>query len=142
VYIEPVFSQPDVLAQLPAETAAFQQVDQMWKDLMRRTHAVPNVLESLLAPKLLERLVGASKTLDAVRRSLDIYLEAKRVSFPRFYFLSDDELVEVRTRVYFRLLARAASPIPRASLSSLGALAGAGAVADADGSAATRPSAV
>ena len=97
MYIEPVFSQPDVLAQLPAETAAFQQVDQMWKDLMRRTHAVPNVLESLLAPKLLERLVGASKTLDAVRRSLDIYLEAKRVSFPRFYFLSDDELVEVRT---------------------------------------------
>ncbi len=138
MYIEPVFSQPDVLAQLPAETAAFQQVDQMWKDLMRRTHAVPNVLESLLAPKLLERLVGASKTLDAVRRSLDIYLEAKRVSFPRFYFLSDDELVEVRPRVYFP------SPIPRMSLSasSLGALAGAGAVADADGSAATRPSAV
>ena len=136
-----MFSQPDVLAQLPAETAAFQQVDQMWKDLMRRTHAVPNVLESLLAPKLLERLVGASKTLDAVRRSLDIYLEAKRVSFPRFYFLSDDELVEVRTRVYFPL-ARAASPIPRTSLSSLGALAGAGAVSDADGSAATRPSAV
>ena len=132
-----MFSQPDVLAQLPAETAAFQQVDQMWKDLMRRTHAVPNVLESLLAPKLLERLVGASKTLDAVRRSLDIYLEAKRVSFPRFYFLSDDELVEVRTSACLF-----PSPIPRTSLLSLGALAGAGAVADADGSAATRPSAV
>ena len=102
MYIEAIFSQPDVLAHLPSETAAFQQVDQMWKDLMRRTHAMPNVLESLLAPKVLERLLAGSTTLETVRRSLDMYLEVKRMAFPRFYFLSDDELVEVRAMADMR----------------------------------------
>lgn len=43
----------------------------------------------------LDQLIKHNEVLDAVEKALKDYMETKRVAFPRFYFLSDDELIDI-----------------------------------------------
>lgn len=95
MYLENIFNAEDIIAQLPAEAKKFQQVDKFWKDHMLRTKKSPQVKEVWQNPGLLSRFQGHNQTLDAIQKGLEDYLETKRAAFPRFYFLSNDELLEI-----------------------------------------------
>ena len=65
---------------------------------MRKTDLQPLAVDAVNRPGLLAQLAEANKTLAEVQRGLEQYLETKREAFPRFYFLSNDELLEILAR--------------------------------------------
>jgi len=46
MYLEPIFSAPDIQKQLPAESKAFDHVHRQLKEVMRRTKDRPNALQT------------------------------------------------------------------------------------------------
>lgn len=49
----------------------------------------------LVSSGLLEKLTEVSLKLEEIQKALDLYLETKRQIFPRFYFLSNDDVLEI-----------------------------------------------
>ncbi|ESO83512.1 hypothetical protein LOTGIDRAFT_133247 [Lottia gigantea] len=95
LYLEQIFSTPDIQRQLPNEFKLFSGVDKAWKDVMRRVEDRPNALKAAIAPGTLETLSSCNANLEKIHRCLEDYLETKRLVFPRFYFLSNDELLDI-----------------------------------------------
>ncbi|XP_074097467.1 dynein heavy chain at 16F [Cotesia typhae] len=95
LYLEAIFSAPDIQRQLPVEAKLFIQVDKSWKDIMRRVAKMPLAMVFTTQPGLLEQLEDNNKSLDEITKCLEAYLDTKRLAFPRFFFLSNDELLEI-----------------------------------------------
>mgnify|MGYP000706966107 CR=1 FL=1 len=56
---------------------------------------VLNVRSALCVDGLMDLFNGMSQKLEKIQKSLDDYLEQKRQQFPRFYFLSSDDLLDI-----------------------------------------------
>ena len=97
IYLENIFSGQDIKKQLANEAIKFDSVDKFFRGLMMRTSKTrqPFRLIKTLKYNLLVTLRNHNKTLDEIEKLLEDYLETKRKDFPRFYFLSNDELLEI-----------------------------------------------
>jgi len=96
MYLETIFSAEDIQKQLPVEAQKFKIIDKLWKDNMTRCNNDKKVIHSLAEGlDLLTMFQDSNKTLDEIQKCLEEYLETKRLAFPRFYFLSNDELLEI-----------------------------------------------
>lgn len=95
LHLENIFlGSEEIQAQLPKETASFNSVNVMWKEIMSDLLGNPNVLRSMQNQSL-TNLPGMGSKLEEIQHELDSFLETKRNAFPRFYFISDSDLLEI-----------------------------------------------
>ena len=93
--LEPIFSSADIQKQLPKESKRFEKVDKTWRDGMKTCKVDPKCVHVAQDDSLVERLQQANRLLDMIKKGLRDYLETKQLYFPRFFFLSDAELLEI-----------------------------------------------
>ncbi|XP_056113379.1 dynein axonemal heavy chain 10 [Rhinichthys klamathensis goyatoka] len=95
MYLESIFIGGDISSQLPEEAKKFENIDKMFKKIMTDTVKDPGIKRCCLVPNRLADLQNLSDGLERCQKSLNDYLDSKRNAFPRFFFISDDELLSI-----------------------------------------------
>ncbi|KAG5504844.1 hypothetical protein GH5_05475 [Leishmania sp. Ghana 2012 LV757] len=96
MYLESIFvGSEDIKRKLVAESKKFDSIHAQWLAIIARLISDPNVLRSTRRDNLLEQLNSMNSDLELIQRSLEGFLEDRRRCFPRFYFLSNDDLLEI-----------------------------------------------
>ena len=96
VYLESVFNDNDDLQSiLPVESSRFQNVSNEFLTLMRKVYKAPFILEIITIPNLQKSLEFLSDSFKKIQKALGEYLEKQRSAFPRFYFVGDEDLLEI-----------------------------------------------
>lgn len=93
-----IFFGEDIRKQLPKESEDFDQLTEIWRTITAYIHYAPTAMKATYfrpAPYLLNRLTKMNDKFDLLQRALERYLETKRHVFPRFYFVSNDDLLEI-----------------------------------------------
>ncbi|KAJ0379023.1 Dynein heavy chain cytoplasmic [Colletotrichum chrysophilum] len=96
VYLEGVFTgNADIKHLLPVESSRFQNINSEFSAVMKKVYKQPYVLDVLQIPNVQKSLERLAELLNKIQKALGEYLEKERVSFPRFYFVGDEDLLEM-----------------------------------------------
>ena len=84
----------DIRVQLPDDTKKFEALDKDFRDLMIEASQSPEVVPSCNAERktVLDEMMV---TLEQCEKALNEYLGEKKKAFPRFYFVSDQALLDI-----------------------------------------------
>ncbi|KAJ5337919.1 hypothetical protein N7452_004647 [Penicillium brevicompactum] len=96
VYLEGVFTgNADIKHLLPLESGRFQNINSEFFAVMKKVYKSPFVLDVLAIVDVQKSLERLADLLNKIQKALGEYLERERVSFPRFYFVGDEDLLEI-----------------------------------------------
>ena len=95
-HLESIFiGSDDIRRQLPIDSQRFDDIDAEFKKLMKEMAKTPNVIVATNVDGLAEQLEGLQGQLSLCEKALAEYLETKRLAFPRFYFASSNDLLDI-----------------------------------------------
>jgi dynein heavy chain, axonemal len=80
---------------MPFETRKFEGVDKTFKFNMEEIKMKDTLWDTIDGEKMNSDFIRANKLLEKIQKSLSEYLHTKRLVFPRFFFVSEDQLLEI-----------------------------------------------
>ncbi|OHT13633.1 Dynein heavy chain family protein [Tritrichomonas foetus] len=95
LYLQPIFTGTSIQQKLYKEAIQWNTVQSIWSTLMNHTHAHPEFTTVMSRDNVLHDLKKCNELLESITKGLNAYLESKRLGFPRFFFLSNDELISI-----------------------------------------------
>ncbi|XP_050531221.1 dynein axonemal heavy chain 2 isoform X2 [Daktulosphaira vitifoliae] len=94
-YLENIFFGDDIREKMPKEAMTYDELTTEWKKITSKMHKTENVFKACCSISLLKHLNTMDDRLQAIQKALEVYMETKRNVFPRFYFISNDDLLEI-----------------------------------------------
>uniref|UniRef100_W5MKY4 Dynein, axonemal, heavy polypeptide 9 like n=1 Tax=Lepisosteus oculatus TaxID=7918 RepID=W5MKY4_LEPOC len=85
----------DIRNQLAHDAKRFEGIDLDFQNLMAAVVQTKNVIDVTNQTGFLENLEALQQRLSVCEKALAEYLETKRLTFPRFYFVSASDLLEI-----------------------------------------------
>jgi dynein heavy chain 1 len=96
VYLEGVFmGNADIKHLLPVESNRFQNINTEFMALMKKVYKSPLVLDVLNIAGVQKSMERLAELLLKIQKALGDYLERERTAFPRFFFVGDEDLLEI-----------------------------------------------
>lgn len=96
VYLEGVFNNnAEIKHILPVESSRFQSINSELFVILRKVYKSPLVLDVLNIPGVQQSIERLADLLSKVQKALGEYYEQERQRFARFYFIGDDDLLEI-----------------------------------------------
>ncbi|KAH3681221.1 hypothetical protein WICPIJ_007804 [Wickerhamomyces pijperi] len=80
---------------LPTESTRFQNISFEFLNILKKIYKSSFVLEIQSIPDLAVSIERISDSLTKITKALNEYLEKQRVLFPRFYFIGNEDLLEI-----------------------------------------------
>jgi dynein heavy chain 1 len=77
------------------ESSRFNNINSEFLTVMKKVFKSPFVLDVLNIPGVQKSLERLADMLSKIQKALGEYLERERSSFPRFYFVGDEDLLEI-----------------------------------------------
>lgn len=99
IYLESIFSQPEIKKPLQIEVKEFEDsVNKVYKQNMKKIMVIQSVAQ-LNKQKYIEQYYLTFKKhndiLAELNKKINNFLDSKREAFPRFYFVANDELIQI-----------------------------------------------
>ena len=95
-HLESIFiGSEDIRKQLPEDSRRFDGIDADFKAICVENQNNLNVVACTNRDGLYEMLEGIQDRLSLCEKALAEYLETKRLAFPRFYFVSSADLLDI-----------------------------------------------
>lgn len=99
LYLDNIFQGEDIKREMKSEVKLFDEISRAFQIILVNMEAEETAIEATHYKNpvvLLNEINVLIEKLEVITRALEIYLETKRNIFPRFYFISNDDLLEVK----------------------------------------------
>ena len=95
-HLESIFvGSEDIRLQLPDDSERFDRTNEEFKLLLVGMSKTTNVIKATATDGLTEKLEEIQNNLSLCEKALAEYLETKQIAFPRFYFVSSADLLDI-----------------------------------------------
>ncbi len=95
-YLEPLFiHSEEVKRELPEDTTRFASIDKNVQVTLKTAWKTQNVKDAFNVEGMLEQLEFIQEQLDLCKKSLADFLDGRRRQFPRYYFVSEADLLDI-----------------------------------------------
>lgn len=96
LYLQNIFKDADIQRQMSNDYKSFHEVDREYRDWVRNVRDKPRVYSIAVQNEDAIKMLGIwDKKLENIQKALELFLMGKRTEFPRFFFLSNDDLIEI-----------------------------------------------